>query len=103
MINQQLHAFIPESGIRAEYLAFVIQAQRNWLERNATSTTIAYLNKEKCESLPVPLPPINEQDAILNLLKTQLGSIAEQLRSVDLSLEQSAVQRQNTLRAAFAG
>lgn len=103
VINQQLHAFIPGFGIRAEYLAFVIQAQRNWLERHATSTTIAYLNKEKCESLPVPLPPINEQDAILNLLKTQLCSIAEQLRNIDLSLKQSTAQRQNLLHAAFAG
>lgn len=103
VINQQLHAFIPENYIRAEYLAFVIQAQRNWLERNATSTTIAYLNKEKCESLPVPLPPINEQDAILNFLKTQLDSITEQLQNVSISLKQSTAQRQNILRAAFAG
>lgn len=103
VINQQLHAFIPESGIRAEYLAFVIQAQRNWLERNATSTTIAYLNKEKCESLPVPLPPVNEQDAVLNLLKPQLASIKVQLRNVGFSLKQAAAQRQNILRAAFAG
>jgi type I restriction enzyme S subunit len=103
VINQQLHAFIPESGIRSEYLAYVIQAQRNWLERNATSTTIAYLNKEKCEALPVPLPPTDEQDAILTLLKSQLGSIAVQLRNVDFSLKQSTAQRQNILRAAFAG
>lgn len=103
VINQQLHAFLPATGIVSEYLAYVIQAESGWLHSNATATTISYLNKEKCESLPLPLPPADEMLEIAGLLDIGMQSVLQQLRSIDYSLKQSAAQRKNILQAAFSG
>lgn len=54
-------------------------------------------------SLAVPVPPVNEQDLIVRLLIERDNEAATQLSAVDLSLKQSTAQRQNILRAAFAG
>jgi type I restriction enzyme S subunit len=54
-------------------------------------------------SLAVPLPPIQEQDELIALLGTATREIAAQEAAVGLSLKQSTAQRQNILRAAFAG
>ena len=54
-------------------------------------------------SLAVPVPPIQEQDELIALLGTATREIAAQEAAVGLSLKQSTAQRQNILRAAFAG
>ncbi|MDH6104812.1 restriction endonuclease subunit S [Anabaenopsis tanganyikae CS-531] len=63
--NQQIHGFVIPKGLCSEYIAYLIQSQKNFLESTATSTTISYLNKSRCESIPVPLPPLAEQKRIV--------------------------------------
>jgi type I restriction enzyme S subunit len=38
---------------------------KSYLEAQSTTTTIAYLNKTKCESVPIALPPLAEQRRIV--------------------------------------
>jgi len=52
---------------------------------------------------PVPLGPIDEQRELLNQLEQQIQQIDRQAQAVELGLKQSTAQRQNILRAAFAG
>jgi type I restriction enzyme S subunit len=52
---------------------------------------------------PVPLGHADEQQEILSLLQLQLDNLDQQEKSVELCLKQSAAQRQNILKAAFAG
>lgn len=54
-------------------------------------------------SLAVPLPPMDEQTSIVQVLREAEREAAAQSKAIDLSLKQSAAQRQNILRAAFAG
>ncbi|MCC6507370.1 MAG: restriction endonuclease subunit S [Aquimonas sp.] len=53
--------------------------------------------------LAVPVPPIQEQDELIALLGAATRETAAQEAAVGLSLKQSTAQRQNILRAAFAG
>jgi type I restriction enzyme S subunit len=46
---------------------------------------------------------MEEQKILTDVLLNQLNGIAEQLHGIETSLTQSAAQRQNLLRAAFAG
>ncbi|MBD2194175.1 MULTISPECIES: restriction endonuclease subunit S [Calothrix] len=62
--NQQIHGFVIPKGLCPEYIAYVIKSQTNFLESTATSTTISYLNKSRCESIPVPLPPSQNKNAL---------------------------------------
>ena len=63
--NQQIHGFVAPSFLCPEYVAYVIKAHTQFLESSATSTTVSYLNKTRCESIPFPLPPLAEQKRIV--------------------------------------
>lgn len=53
--------------------------------------------------LAVPVPPMDEQVSILQILEDGERSALAQMGAIQLSLYQSTAQRQNILRAAFAG
>jgi type I restriction enzyme, S subunit len=63
--NQQIHGFVIPEQLSSEYVAYVIKSQKDFLDSSATSTTISYLNKSRCESIPFPLPPLAEQRRIV--------------------------------------
>jgi type I restriction enzyme S subunit len=54
VINQQLHAFLPSQHFLPKFIAYCIKNQKSYCETKATSTTIAYLNKTNCNSIPIP-------------------------------------------------
>ena len=63
----------------------------------------ASINQQDAKRTPIPLPSNAEQMVIADLLQTQLEAIVSQAEAVDGGLKQSTAQRQNILRAAFAG
>lgn len=54
-------------------------------------------------SLAVPVPPTDEQSLIVRAVASADSEAAEQLAVIEHSLKQCTAQRQNILRAAFAG
>lgn len=69
----------------------------------SSGSNVPQINNPDIAPLCVPLPPIDEQLEIICLLTLQLESTFEQEKSIHKSLKQAAAQRQNILRAAFAG
>ncbi len=63
----------------------------------------ASINQQDVRRTPVPLPPVLEQHAIAEALGEQLQATKDQSVAIDISLNQCTAQRQNILRAAFAG
>ncbi len=63
----------------------------------------ASINQQDVRRTPVPLPPALEQHAIAEALIEQLRATKDQSEAIETSLKQSTAQRQNILRAAFAG
>ncbi|MDX7706524.1 restriction endonuclease subunit S [Aeromonas caviae] len=53
--------------------------------------------------LAIPVPPENEQSLIVQMVGEADNDAFAQLAAIDLSLKQCSAQRQNILRAAFAG
>ncbi len=70
VLNQQLHAFICPENISNEYIAYFLETQKQYMHSVASKTTIPYMNKTNCESIPIVLPPFSEQKQIANLLGT---------------------------------
>lgn len=75
VINQQLHAFVVGDKIIPEWLAFNLERQERYMNKIATQTTIRYLNKDSCESVPIVVPTKNEQQ----LLVERIISISDQI------------------------
>jgi len=95
VINQQLHAFIPSSQVKAEFLLNVIASQKPQIGGLATKTAVPYLNKNNCNSIQIPLPPlVDEQEAIAEVLSDEDALIEslEQLLAKKRNLKQGAMQ-----------
>ena len=78
VINQQLHAFLPSSKIQTEFLHYALNTQKKYMDSVATKTAVPYMNKDNCNSIPVPLPPLKEQEKIAEILTTWDEAITKQ-------------------------
>ena len=77
---------------------------KTWFQNAGKQTTnLASINMTMLRMFPVPLGPVDEQRELLTLLELQIEQIDRQEQAVELGLKQSTAQRQNILRAAFAG
>ncbi len=61
------------------------------------------ISGEDLKKTPIPLAPIAEQEAAIEMLDARLAGASELEHPTYLALKQSIAQRQNILRAAFAG
>jgi type I restriction enzyme S subunit len=91
--------------IRPVFLKAVINSHigRKQIEPMTQGVAQKKVSLGRFTSLAVPVPPIQEQDELIALVVTATNEIAAQEAAVGISLKQSAAQRQNILRAAFAG
>lgn len=78
VINQQLHAFIPSSQVNTEFLHYVLGTQKKYMDSVATKTAVPYMNKDNCNSIPIPLPKVKEQEKIAEILSTWDEAIIKQ-------------------------
>ena len=68
VINQQLHAFICPNDLDTYILCHALRQQKQYMEKIAHFTTLPYLSKDKCNSVPVPIPQIREQREIRDIM-----------------------------------
>jgi type I restriction enzyme S subunit len=61
------------------------------------------VNLGSLRSIAIPLPPVTEQQAIYDALTVALDASETQNEALQHGLRQSAAQRKNILKAAFAG
>lgn len=77
---------------------------KTWFQNAGKQTTnLASINMTMLRMFPVPLGPADEQRELLAQLELQIEQIVQQEQAVELGIKQSVAQRQNILRAAFAG
>ena len=62
IINQQLHSFQCKEKINPIYLCHILPYYREQMERQATSTTVLYMNKTVCNNIQIILPNIELQE-----------------------------------------
>ena len=105
-VNQAIAIFRAVSGMSNDFLCMWLLSPTaaNWLKaRSKTTAGQTNLTLELCRALPVPLPPEHEQIKVKEVLDGLLNAASEQLLAVEQAFEKLTAQRQNILRAAFAG
>lgn len=70
VVNQQLHTFQCGDRINAKFLVFCLTFQKPWMKLRATKTTLPYINKTKCNSIPVVVPPLALQHRFSQIVET---------------------------------
>jgi type I restriction enzyme, S subunit len=78
---------------------------RKYIEQLASGNqeSMRNIGQERLRQIPVPLPCFGEITKVSELLSANIMAADEQEQAINLSLKQSNAQRQNILRAAFAG
>ncbi len=66
--NQQINAIIP-NNMENWFLAYALIHEAALLENRARMTTVPILNKTNFEKIPIPLPPLPEQQEISRILR----------------------------------
>lgn len=103
VINQQLHAFLPSDMITSKYLMYHIRKLVPYMNEKATSTTISYLNKTNANSLPINVPPIEEQQKIVEILDNYFNRDLDAINLIENQLEQIEQIKASILSKAFQG
>lgn len=95
----------PAHGMSLWMLYFLISPNgRTSIEKVASSTSGLYtLSISKVASLPVPLPPLAEQEQIVALVEERLSQIDSAEKTIDSELIRSKRLRQSILKRAFEG
>jgi type I restriction enzyme S subunit len=77
--------------------------QKYFFDEGKQTTNLASINMTKLRALPVPSPPVAEQERLLTQLEDHLSMIDDLDRTVDANLTRAARLRQAILKKAFEG
>lgn len=86
VINQQLHAFQPKDNFNPVFLMYNLSYRTDFMYKMASSTTVPYMNKSVCNSIPIIVPPIHLQQAFSQKIEfiNQLNAKANAEKSEEL-------------------
>jgi restriction endonuclease S subunit len=104
--NQQINALQPNTQVVLPILAMYLLAApaiQAKLWEHSTSTTVALLNKGALQRIPIVLPPLAEQERIVEILEEQFARLDSALASVKAVREKAQAFRRSLLHSAFSG
>jgi len=96
VINQQLHSYQCNEDLNNIYLMHALAKQAGYMYAKASSTTLPYMNKSVCNSIPILVPPIDMQSVfadrymLINTQKSKHHSFLRELDSLFVSLQHCA-------------
>ena len=67
VVNQQLHTFQCQK-VNNFFLMYSLPFQKDYMRKRATQTTLPYMNKTSCNSIPIIVPPRELQDKFGDLV-----------------------------------
>jgi type I restriction enzyme, S subunit len=105
-INQAIVVFRASGGCESLYLNYLLQSPqvKRRFERTSKATAGQYnLAVTTCRSLPLPLPPLAEQQRIVAEVERRLSVVAEVEAAVATNLKRAERLRQAILKRAFEG
>ena len=79
IINQQLHSFQCNSEIDNVFLMYYLGQRKDYMEKQASSTTVLYMNKSVCNSIPVMIPDL--------VLQKQFASFVNQIDKSKVAIQ----------------
>lgn len=107
MLSDKILRLILVEDALKEWLLAALRSElgRKYIEAFASGNqeSMRNIGQERLRQIPVPLPPMREINHSMELLSSGSEAAQSQESAIRSSLNQSAAQRQNILRAAFVG
>ena len=85
------------------YSLFSLYALNGYLEKYFTGTTIKHLTGQSLKSIEIPLPPLPEQQRIVQEIESRLSQAEAAEVRIAESLQKTEALRQSILKKAFSG
>lgn len=101
--NQQINSAIPKINSLCLYYYLCTENFVQDLLSMASATTIAIVNKSKMESCAFPLPPLSEQQRIVERIEELLAKLDEAKERLQEVVDSFAVRKAAILHNAFTG
>lgn len=95
--NQGFKSFIPGLNVDSEYLAYTLIFMKDQLQEIGTGATFKEVSAKRAKSIQIPLPPLDEQRRIAEILKRSSQQISNARQKLDHLLMISL----NTMDAHF--
>ncbi len=97
---------LSESSILPKWVHIFMSSEqgRSFIESNASTTAGQYnISLTLMHTMPFPLPPLSEQQQIIDEVECILSDIIHTEKEIDVSLKRAERSRQGILEEAFAG
>lgn len=69
IINQQLHSYQLKDNLNIFYVMYDLSYRKNFMNKMASTTTVPYMNKSICNSIPINVPPLELQNQFAEKIK----------------------------------
>jgi type I restriction enzyme S subunit len=104
LLNQRLARLTPILSL-PKFLLYVFQSSlfRNFVRRLNTGSLIQHMFTSQLEGFQIPLPSLDEQEAIVDAVEDQFSVIDHLETDIEAKLKSAQSLRQSILRHAFTG
>ena len=104
LLNQRVCRIqIQSSLFDGRFLFLCLQPYLNAINAETSSVTVKHLSSKTIESIPLPLPPLNEQHRIVAKIEELFSELDKGVENLEKAREQLKVYRQAVLKHAFEG
>lgn len=101
--NQGFKSFLPSKVFKSEYLYWYLKSIKHILEAKASGTTFLELSAKKAGEVEIPLPPISEQQRIVNRIESLFTKLDRAKELIENTLAQFEQNKMAILHKAFTG
>jgi type I restriction enzyme S subunit len=100
-----IHRVRPSNNLLSEFVCYQFEwlVKNGYLNENFTGVTIKHFSQQKLRKVIIAIPPLNEQEKIIEILEEQLSRITAVHATVRVVREKANQFRRSLLYAAFSG
>ncbi len=102
--NHVFKARIHREKAKPEYVAYwsmSTPARNYFFQKGKQSVNLASINKSVLSALTLPLPPLEDQDRVIQEIEARLSACDDVERTVDVTMQQAEAMRQSILKIEF--
>lgn len=104
LLNQRVCRIIPTSKhYSPKFLYLCLQPYLNAINQETSSVTVKHLSSKTINEIPLPLPPLDEQDRIVAKIEELFSELDQGISNLKTAQAQLKVYRQALLKQAFEG
>lgn len=101
--NQGFKSFLPTPCCLPRYLYWYLKSNKGLLESYASGTTFLELSKSKVELVKFPLPPLAEQQRIVDHIESLFAKLGEAKEKAQTVVDGFELRKSAILHKAFTG